>query len=83
MTVCPGERLACLFAGLGHPRKLGQRGQWVGGAHGAAIVNCTTDADDTAVLIVEAGAPSPVDYSTLDGYIRHFDVVVPPDAVAH
>jgi nicotinamidase-related amidase len=22
-------------------------------------------------------------YSTLDGYVRHFDVVVPPDAVAH
>jgi nicotinamidase-related amidase len=22
-------------------------------------------------------------YSALDGYVRHFDVVVPPDAVAH
>jgi hypothetical protein len=22
-------------------------------------------------------------YSVLDGYVRHFDVVVPPDAVAH
>lgn len=22
-------------------------------------------------------------YTALDGYIRHFDVIVPPDAVAH